>query len=140
MPFVIERKFMFPGMGGLDPSKLTPEVVAEMTEAMKMLSPAQMMKIQSLIHNQMAGFDVAKEMAEFEQGLPAGFREKMARILYLANGIPVPGQTQASTPLKPEVAQTVEAPKDVDEARLVILKSVSQGLMSPEEALKVLFY
>jgi hypothetical protein len=131
---------MFPGMGGLDPSKLTPEVVAEMTEAMKMLSPAQMMKIQSLIHNQMAGFDVAKEMAEFEQGLPSGFREKMARVLYMANGVNVPQKTQATETMISESIKDVEKPKDVDEARLVILKSVSQGLMSPEEALKVLFY
>jgi len=131
---------MFPGMGGLDPSKLTPEVVAEMTEAMKMLSPAQMMKIQSLIHNQMAGFDVAKEMAEFEQGLPAGFREKMARILYIANGVAVPQKEQTQQNGNAVGPQAPEAPKNVDEARLVILRSVSQGLMSPEEALKVLFY
>jgi hypothetical protein len=140
MRFVIERKSMFPGMGGLDPSKLTPEVVAEMTEAMKMLSPAQMMKIQSLIHNQMAGFDVAKEMAEFEQGLPAGFREKMARILYIANGVAVPQKEQTQQNGNAVGPQAPEAPKNVDEARLVILRSVSQGLMSPEEALKVLFY
>jgi len=129
---------MFPGMGGLDPSKMTPEVIAELTEAMKMLTPDQMMRIQTLIHNQMAGFNMANEMAEFEKNLPQGFREKMARILYMANGIPVPSAAaDASGILDP--SKGVDEPESVDEARLVILRSVSQGLMSPEEALKILF-
>ena len=88
----------------------------------------------------MAGLDVAKEMAEFEQGLPAGFREKMARILYIANGVAVPQKEQTQQNGNAVGPQAPEAPKNVDEARLVILRSVSQGLMSPEEALKVLFY
>ncbi len=120
---------MFPGMGGLDPSKMTPEVIAEITEAMKMLTPEQMMKLQSLMHNQMAGFDVMKDMAALEQTLPQGFRERMARVLYMANGIAVPKQSPESAKL----------PGNPDEARLVILKSVAGGMMSPEDALKVLF-
>ncbi len=132
---------MFPGMGGLDPSKMTPEVVAGLTEAMRMLTPAQMMKIQTLMHNQMAGFDVSKEMMEFEQSLPAGFREKIAKILYQAHG--VGGQGVGGPAQSPVPAQAMEAkaeePKTMDDARLVILRSVAQGLMSPEEALKVLF-
>ncbi|NDG84506.1 MAG: hypothetical protein EBX52_05625 [Proteobacteria bacterium] len=127
-------------MGGLDPSKMTPAVIAELTEAMKMLTPDQMMRIQTLIHNQMAGFNVANEMAEFEKNLPQGFREKMARILYMANGVAVPPgtATNVAAPSAPDSAP-VEEPKSVDDARLVILRSVSQGLMSPEEALKILF-
>ena len=120
---------MFPGMGGLDPTKMTPQMISEITDAMKLLSPDQMMKLQSLMHNQLAGFNVSSEMAAFEQSLPAGFREKMARILYMANGIAVP--EKAPEPMK--------APENVEDARLVILRSVAQGLMTPEEALKVLF-
>jgi hypothetical protein len=124
---------MFSGMGGLDPSKLTPQLIAEITEAMKMLSPDQMMRLQTLMHNQMAGFNVSKEMMELEQTLPSGFREKMARLMYLANGIAVP-----------DVAPVVQSgsdknPENLEEARLVILRSVAGGLMSPEEALKILF-
>ncbi len=129
---------MFPGMNGLDPSKMTPEVIAEITEAMRMLSPDQMMKLQSLMHNQMAGFDVMKDMAALEQTLPQGFREKMARVMYMANGIAVPGAASAAD----RAASAVESsklPENPDEARLVILRSVSSGLMTPEEALKVLF-
>lgn len=81
---------MFPGIGGLDPSKLTPQVVSEITDAMKMLTPDQMMRLQTLMHNQMAGFDVSNEMRDLERSLPQGFREKMARVLYLANGVSVP--------------------------------------------------
>ena len=117
---------MFPGMGGIDPSKMSPEVIAEISALMRTLSPEQIMKMQSLMHNAMGGFNVNNDMAEFEKTLPSSFREKMARIMYMANGIAVPSQTDA-------------APTDESSARLVILRSVAQGLMSAEEALKVLF-
>ena len=129
---------MFPGMNGLDPSKMTPEVIAEITEAMRMLSPDQMMKLQSLMHNEMAGFDVMKDMAALEQTLPQGFRERMARVMYMANGIAVPRAASAAD-LATSAPEPSKLPENPDEARLVILRSVSSGLMSPEEALKVLF-
>jgi hypothetical protein len=110
-----------------DPSKLTPEAIAELTELMRSLKPEQIMKMQTLMHNSMAGFDVTQEMHEFESSLPAGFRERMARAMYLSQGIPVP-------PKAPE-----PPPANENEARLVILRSVAGGLLSPEEALKVLF-
>jgi hypothetical protein len=128
---------MFPGMGGLDPSKLTPEVIAAITDAMKMLTPAQMMKMQTLMHNQMAGIDTTREMMELESSFPPGFREKMARVMYQAHGIPVPSMTPSGP--SPSVSEIATAPKDESEARLVILRSVSQGMMSPEEAFRVLF-
>lgn len=126
---------MFPGMNNIDPSKLSPQTIAEITELMRTLSHDQIMKMQTLMHNAMAGFNVTEEMAAFEKTLPAGFREKMARIQYLANGIEVPPQANAA----PIASAPVEQPKNENEARLVILKSVAGGLMSPEEALKVLF-
>ena len=130
---------MFPGMGGLDPSKMTPEVIAEITEAMKMLTPEQMMKLQSLMHNQMAGFDVMKDMAALEQTLPQGFRERMARVLYMANGIAVPNAGATAGRVEAQSPGAAKLPGNPDQARLVILKSVASGMMSPEDALKVLF-
>ena len=124
---------MFPGLGGLDPSKLTPQVIAEITEAMKMLSPDQMMKMQTLMHNQMAGLDVTREMMEFEKSFPQGFREKMARVIYMANGIAVPANSSVEARVEPH------PPENLKDARMVILRSVAQGLMKPEEALQVLF-
>jgi len=120
-------------MNGFDPSKLSPQAIAELTTLMQSLSPDQIMKMQSLMHNAMAGFDVTKEMMAWEQGLPADFRAKMARIMYMANGIEVPPAQGTSAPIE------AKAPENENDARLIILKSVSQGLMSPEEALKVLF-
>ena len=87
------------------------------------------------MHNAMGGFNVEKDMQEFEKSLPPSFREKMARIMYMTNGIEVPplatGAQSAPTSASP--------PTNENEARLVILRSVAGGLMSPEEALKVLF-
>jgi hypothetical protein len=113
-----------------DPSKLSPEAIREITDLMRSLSPEQMMKLQTLMHNQMAGLNVTQEMLEFEKSMPADFRTKMARILYMANGIEVP---QANPVI------STEDPKNENEARLVILKSVASGMLSPDEALKVLF-
>ena len=117
--------------GMFDPSKLNPQAISEITDLMRTLTPAQMMKLQSIMHNQMAGFNVAQEMMEFEQSMPPDFKAKMARIMYMANGIEVPAAAGS--------APAVEEPKNENEARLVILQSVAAGMMKPEEALKVLF-
>lgn len=120
-----------------DPSKLNPQAINEISELMRLLTPEQMMKMQTLMHNQMGGFDVSKEMMAFEQSLPPSFREKMARIMYIANGIEVPNQTASAVTAAPSAS--LQDPTNENEARLVILRSVAGGLMSPEEALKVLF-
>jgi len=48
------------------------------------------MKMQTLMHNSMAGLNTQNDMMEFENSLPSSFREKMARIMYMANGIEFP--------------------------------------------------
>lgn len=118
-----------------DPSKLNPQAISEITDLMRTLSPEQMMKLQTLMHNSLAGFNVTQEMIEFEQSMPPSFREKMARIMYLANGITVPTQATAAS-VENSASHDL---KNENEARLVILKSVANGLMSPEQALSVLF-
>ena len=112
-----------------DPSKLSPQAIAEISELMRSLSPDQMMKLQTIMHNSLAGFNVTQEMMEFEKSMPPAFREKMARVMYMANGIEVP----------PKEPTAVVEPTNENEARLVILKSVANGLMTPEQALSVLF-
>jgi hypothetical protein len=133
---------MFPGMGGIDPSKLSPQTIAEISDLMRTLSPEQIMKMQSLMHNAMGGFDVNQDMMEFEKSLPPSFREKMARVMYLANGVEVPavaGSATVATTQTPVVEQQFDSPTDENSARLVILNSVANGLLTPEAALKVLF-
>jgi hypothetical protein len=122
-----------------DPSKLSPQAIQEITDLMRTLTPAQMMKLQSIMHNQMAGFNVTKELMEFEQSMPPDFRAKMARIMYMANGIEVPASTTAQPQPPAAMAEPIAEPKNENEARLVILQSVAAGMMTPEEALKILF-
>ena len=129
-----------------DPSKLSPQAIQEMTDLMRTLTPAQMMKLQSIMHNQMAGFNVTNELIEFEKSMPADFRAKMARIMYMANGIEVPSATAPTVAPSSSASNSattsldaVSEPKNENEARLVILQSVAAGMMSPEEALKILF-
>lgn len=119
----------FMGLGNLDPSKMDPKVLAELTQIVRQLPPDKIARMQSIMHNMMAGFDVSKEMEEFERTLPPGFREKVLSIM--------PG-AQPSKPARPEV---IEVPKEMDEreARLTILRAVAEGQMSPDEAERLLF-
>jgi hypothetical protein len=118
-----------PGMAGLDPSKLKPETLMKLTRLVQELPPPLILKMQTLMHNAMAGFDVRKEMEEFERGLPKGFREKMAALLYEAHGVVEAPSAAQSTP---EIHSEIEA-------RMTILKAVSSGALTPDEAYKVLF-
>lgn len=122
-------------MAGLDPSKLKPETLVKLTRLVQELPPPLIMKMQSLMHNAMAGLDVRREMEEFERNLPAGFREKMAALMYEAHGV-----GPAVTAAESEVISTGSTPvSNETEARLTILRAVAAGSLSPEEALEVLF-
>jgi GTP-sensing pleiotropic transcriptional regulator CodY len=68
-------------MNGFDPSKMDPKVMMQMAELVRQLPPDKISRMQTLMHNMMAGFDVKKDMEEFEQSLPQGFREKLVSIM-----------------------------------------------------------
>jgi hypothetical protein len=128
---------MFPGF---DPSKLDPKMIQEISELVRTLPPEQIMRMQSLMHNQLAGYASPKEVAEMESALPPEFRQKMAEIMYRASaagaftGTASPAAATPSTPAEP--AKPISS---VDEARLTVLRAVKEGKLSPEDALKALF-
>jgi hypothetical protein len=131
------------GMPPFDPSKMDPKVLMQLSELMRQLPPAQIQKMQTLMHNMMAGFDVKKDMEEFEKSLPPGFRDKMMSLL---GG---PGAAAAFTPPTPQASNTIEVepsstPENSPEmnlrnARMTILQAVADGRMSPDQAEKLLF-
>lgn len=131
---------MFPGF---DPSKLDPKVVRELTDLMRTLPPEKLMQMQSIMHNSMAGFDIAKDVQAFEAGLPAEFRLKLANIMMNAGPLP----SDAFVAPKPAVSAVESAPApatsggatDVNGARMTILNAVRDGALSPEDALAALF-
>ncbi len=122
-----------PAMAGLDPSKLKPETLMKLTRLVQELPPPMIMKMQSLMHNAMAGLDVRKEMEEFERNLPAGFREKMAALMYEAHGYSGASTEEGSA------IQVEKAVESESEARMTILRAVAGGSVTPEEAYEVLF-
>src|SRR4051812_639539 len=69
---------MFPQF---DPSKMDPKVLMALSELIQSLPADQLNRMQSLMHNAMAGFDVREQMAEFERNLPPGFREKLTTLI-----------------------------------------------------------
>lgn len=123
--------FGFPSM---DPSKLDPKVLMQLSQLIQELPPQHLSRMQTIMHNGMAGFDVRKEMEEFEKSLPPGFRE---RLLGIMGGAPSPVSPVSVAP----VQETSSQDKDnmsIREARLTILRAVANGQMSPEEAEKLL--
>ena len=116
-----------------DPSKMDPKLLMEMSKLVQQLPPEQLNRMQTLMHNMMAGYDVRAEMVAFENTLPPGFREKLVSILgtqaFASPNVPTTPQSEIQT----------ESPKSVDEARLTILWAVAEKRVSPEEALKMLF-
>lgn len=109
-----------------DPSKMDPKVLMELSQLVQSLPPEQLNRMQSLMHNMMAGYDVRKEMEEFEKSLPPAFREKLMSIV---------GSTPVSSPSIIEASPEM----DIREARLTILRAVAAGQISPEEAEKLIF-
>jgi hypothetical protein len=113
-----------------DPSKMDPKLLMEMSQLIQQLPPDQLNRMQTLMHNMMAGFDVRAEMEAFESSLPPGFREKLVSILG-TQGFAPPSSSQSEIPPK--------NPQNVDEARLTVLWAVAEKRVTPEEALKMLF-
>ena len=90
--------------------------------------------MQTLMHNAMAGFDVKRDMEEFERSLPPGFRERIASVMLGQTVMPRWAPTT-------EVLQTSETspPLDLSQARITILRAVALGNLTPEEAERLLF-
>ncbi|MBI2712398.1 MAG: hypothetical protein HYX41_06025 [Bdellovibrio sp.] len=115
----------------LDPSKLDPQTLMKLSQLVQSLPPDKLSRMQTLMHNMMAGFDVRKEMEEFEKTLPAGFREQLM-------GAFAAGQSPQKD-IEVEPVTETNAEMSLREARLTLLRGVAQGTLSPEEAETLLF-
>ena len=128
------------GMPSFDPSKMDPKALMELSQLFQQLPPSELGKMQSLMHNMMAGHDVQKEMEEFERNLPPGFREKLMTLIGGQGGFPSMGQSKPID-VKPisGLSQEAAAEMDLHQARITILQAVAEGHMSPEQAEGLLF-
>lgn len=140
-----------------DPSKMDPKVLMQMSELVRQLPPEKLNRMQSLMHNMMAGYDVRKDLEEFEKSLPPGFREKLFALVSSnpsafaggmggmgpQGGAPIqpPSVSMSTTPSSPSSfsSSNEEAPTNIREARLTILRAVAEHHISPDEAEKLLF-
>jgi hypothetical protein len=125
-----------------DPSKMDPKLMMEMSRLVQQLPPEQLSRIQTLMHNMMAGFDVRAEMETFERTLPPEFREKLVSLFGNQGfGLPPMPQPAARSEIQAESPKVVpkNIPTSIDEARLTILQGVAGGHVSPEQALQMLF-
>ena len=129
---------MFPGF---DPSKMDPKTLMQLTELVRQLPPDRIVKMQSMMHNMMAGFDVKKEMEEFEMTLPPEFRQKLFALMASQ---PMPAAAAAPPTIETSTTASAPAPQSsesltVREARLTVLRAVAEGQMTPEAAEALLF-
>jgi hypothetical protein len=116
---------------------MDPKALMELSQLIQQLPPEQLSRMQTLMHNMMAGYDVSREMEEFERNLPAGFREKLMALAASQRGSFVPAPPASAGPAD---VSTEGAALDLREARLTILRGVASGKVSPEEAEKLLFF
>lgn len=122
-----------------DPSKLDPKTLMELSNLVRELPPAQLNKMQSIMHNMMAGFDVRKEMEEFEKTLPPAFRERLMGIMAGKVGPATGTGVAPATAPEPIPHEAPPASMDVRSARMTVLQAVAEGRMSPDEAERILF-
>ena len=133
------------GMSALDPSKMDPKMLLELSQLIQSLPSQQLSHMQTLMHNAMAGLDVRKEMEDFEKSLPPDFQKKLIAIVSSQGGFQnsmsasQSGQTGVVTGLAPVSETQKNDSMDLHSARLTILQAVSNGHISPEEAEKLLF-
>ena len=67
-----------------DPSKMDPKHLMEMSRLIQQLPPDQLNRMQTLMHNMMAGFDVqSRDGGVSKRSLPPGFREKLVSVMVL---------------------------------------------------------
>ncbi len=128
-----------------DPSKMDPKLLMELSQLVQRLPAEQLNKMQTLMHNMMAGQDVRKEMEEFERALPPDFRIRMAT-LFANNADKLGPMTQSASAAKPPIidvtpsgSTSTDQEMDLHQARITILQAVADGRMSPEEAERLLF-
>lgn len=148
------------GWPQFDPSKMDPKVLMQLSQLIQQLPPEHLNRMQTLMHNSMAGYDVQKDMEEFEKNLPAGFREKLMAIVMGQEGstgfIQEPAFSTSpsstsnvrnlrevqSTPADTEISTSTpisDADMNLHEARITVLRAVAEGKLAPEEAEKLLF-
>ena len=121
-----------------DPSKMDPKVLMELSKLIRELPPEKLSKMQTLMHNMMAGFDVKKDMEEFERTLPPGFREKLMNSM--GGQAPFYSAPPATVETEGHTVSESESPEmNLHEARITLLRAVANGEMSPEDAEKLLF-
>ena len=127
---------------------MDPATLMKLSQIVQQLPPEKLSKMQTLMHNMMAGFDVRKEMEEFEKTLPPGFRENLMSAFMGSGGFGLAPQNpdeievQAEPLSRPSPQGTSSAgtPDETREARLIVLRGVAEGKISPEEAEQILFF
>jgi hypothetical protein len=128
---------MFPG---LDPSKLKPETLTQLSDLMRSLPFDQLMKMQELASRAYQGQNVQAEMMAMEQSFPADFRMKMAQIVMNETSfgatISPPPQTEVHARAEVHAGST---DMDVVTARKLVLNGVQLGTISIEDAYETLF-
>jgi hypothetical protein len=128
------------GIPGFDPSKMDPQVLMQLSQLIQQLPPDQLNKMQSLMHNAMAGLDVRHDMEEFERNLPPGFRDKLTSLVAGQVGMGAkPGPVSPAIQMSAPDTSGSSADMDLHQARITILRAVADGRMTPDEAEKLLF-
>jgi hypothetical protein len=110
-----------------DPSKMDPQMMAQISEAMQRLPRGQLQRLQSLVQRAMAGKDVSREADEFERALPPGVRDML---MSAKNTIEL---TEKATSIAP-----TDQPMSEDQARAIVEQAAAKGEISEDQAKELL--
>lgn len=114
-------------MGGFDPSKVDPQMIAQMGQIMRQIPKAQLMRLQSVMQKAMAGKDVREEAAELERSLPPHLQESLRAMGMAAmGGMGMPGAEESAKDLS------------VDDAKAIVEKAMKEGKISSDQAEELL--
>jgi hypothetical protein len=125
---------------------MDPKAMMELSKLAQELPPSALSRLQTIMHNMMAGFDVKKELEDFEQSLPPGFREKMIKVMG-SSGASMMSSFMPGAGLNPSPSVATSSPiaappvsvDSVKDARMTLLHAVASGDLNPDDAYGALF-
>ncbi len=110
-----------------DPSKMDPQMMSQISEAMQKLPKGQLQRLQSLVQKAMSGKDVSREADEFEKALPPGVREML---MSAKNTIELTEKASSIT--------QSDQPMTEEQARAIVAAAAEKGEIPADQAEQLL--
>ncbi|MGK5083928.1 SEC-C domain-containing protein [Bdellovibrionota bacterium FG-1] len=116
--------------GGIDPSKLDPDMMRQFSQLLQRLPKGQLQRLQGIMQRAMSGQDVTREASEFEKTLPV---ELQSLMISFAGQMGQMGAAGAEVEVPSETSGMSE-----EQAREIVAAAAAEGRIEKDEAEKLL--